>query len=405
MACTKTSGWRTAAVFVITMLSAQAALAQMGPRGPQGPRPVGVVTVAEESVPYVVTLPGRAVAYQETGIRPQVGGEVREILYEPGRPVDEGEILFRLDPETHAAALAAAEASVAGAEASLTSAQATVERYRRLEGSGVSAVERSNAEVALVQAEADLKAAEAARDVAQLSLRRTEITSPIAGVPDVAAVSVGDIVTANQAQALTTITQLDPIYVDVSQSSARLLRIREQVRQGRLINGQLNTRLILETGAFHSDSGRLVSPGIYVSPTTGTVPIRLQFDNEQQMILPGQFLRVEMTLGTSRAILIPQRATRRAADGTLTAFVLRDGQAQQVTLTETGTHRNSWIVTQGISEGEQIIVDGLDNLRSGAEVIPIAVMIDPDGVVQDLPKQTPPTDTPADSGPAESGAD
>lgn len=397
MACGKTPDWRLAAALLIAMALPAAAQTggQMGPGGTQGPREVGVMTVAEESVPYVVTLPGRAVAYQETGIRPQVGGEVREIVYEPGRPVQEGEVLFRLDPETLAAALAAAEAAVAGAEASLTSAQATVERYRRLEGSGVSAVERSNAEVALTRAEADLKAAEAARDAAQLSLRRTEIVSPIAGVPDVPAVSVGDIVTANQSLTLTTITQLDPIYVDVSESSARLLRTRERVQAGTLTgNGQLDTRLILETGEMHPDTGRLVSPGITVSPTTGTVPIRLEFDNARQTILPGQFLRVEMTLGTTRAVLIPQRATRRAADGTLTAFVARDGQAQQVTLTETGTWRNSWIVTQGIAEGEQVILDGLENLRSGARIAPVPVMINAEGVVQDVPADDAPADVP-----------
>ncbi len=301
--------WHYAAAFLL-ILTSQAVPQGMGGGmggGPQGPRQVGVMDVAEENVPYIVTLPGRAVAYQETGIRPQVGGEVLEIAYEPGRPVKVGDVLFRLDPETLAAALAAAEAKVAGSEASLTQARSTVDRYRRLEGSGVSTVDRSNAEVALTQAEADLKAAEAERDAAQLSLRRTEIVSPIAGVPDVAAVSVGDLVTANQAESLTTITQLDPIYVDVSESSARLLRNRERMQTGTLTaNAKLATRLILETGEFYSGTGRMVSPGITVSPTTGTVPIRLQFDNSDHMILPGQFLRVEMTIGTTRAVLIPQ---------------------------------------------------------------------------------------------------
>lgn len=376
--------WQAAAIILLA-LSAQVAAQGMfgGSRNDQGPREVGVMTVAEESVPYTTTLPGRAVAYQETGIRPQVGGEVLEIAYEPGQPVAAGDILFRLDPETLAAALAAAKASVAGAEASLSSAQATVARYRRLEGSGVTAVDRSNAEVALAQAEAELKAAEAARDTAELSLRRTDIVSPIAGVPDVAGVSVGDLVTANQSDTLTTITQLDPIYVDVNESSARLLRNRERIQAGSLLsNGETQTRLILETGEAYQQRGRMVSPGIAVSPTTGTVPIRLQFDNPDRLILPGQFLRVEMTVGTTRAVLIPQRATRRASDGTLTAFVAREGRAQQVTLTESGSFRNSWIVTQGISEGEEVILDGLENLRPGAEIAPVPVMLDENGVVR-----------------------
>ncbi|MDF3604946.1 efflux RND transporter periplasmic adaptor subunit [Paracoccus sp. DMF-8] len=390
--------WQTAAVLLLA-LAAQAAAQGMfggGSRGTPGPREVGVMTVSDENVPYTVTLPGRAVAYQETGIRPQVGGEVLEISYEPGQPVAQGEVLFRLDPETLSAALAAAEASVAGAEASLSSAQATVERYRRLEGSGVTSVDRSNAEVALAQAQAELKAAEAARDTAQLSLKRTEIVSPIQGIPDVAAVSVGDLVTANQSELLTTITQLDPIYVDVNESSARLLRNRERVQAGSLlVNGEAGTRVILETGEAYQGTGRLVSPGIAVSPTTGTVPIRLQFDNPDGMILPGQFLRVEMTVGTTRAVLIPQRATRRATDGTLTAFVARDGTAQQITLTESGSYRGSWIVTQGITAGEEVILDGLENLRSGAEIATVPVALDAQGVVRpaEAPEASPPAAT------------
>ncbi|WP_191569589.1 efflux RND transporter periplasmic adaptor subunit [Paracoccus yeei] len=349
-------------------------------RGPDGPTPVGVVTTAEEDVPRTVTLPGRAIAYQQTAIRPQVGGEILDIVYDPGRPVRAGDVLFRIDPETLAAALAAAEASVAGAEASLTQAQNTVTRYRRLEGSGVSAVDRANAEVALKQAEADLAAARAARDAAQLSLDRTAILSPLDGMADVPQVSVGDLVTANQSEALTTITQLDPIYVDVSESSARLMRSRAGGSAGQLIRtGAVQTRLTLETGEEYQGEGRLVSPGIAVSPTTGTVPIRLRFDNPDLRILPGQFLRVQMTLGSTRAVLVPQRATSRASDGTLTAFVVRDGRAQQVVLSEQGSYRNNWIVTQGISPGEQLILDGLDDLRAGTEVAPVPVQIDAQG--------------------------
>ena len=370
----------------LAILLAGPAFAQQGPgaRGPQGPTQVGVMATAEEDVPYTVTLPGRAIAYQQTGIRPQVGGEVLEIAYDPGKAVKAGDVLFRLDPETLAAALSAAEAAVAGAEASLTQAQNTVTRYRRLEGSGVSAVERANAEVALKQAEADLKSAEAARDAARLSLQRTEIKSPLDGMADVAAVSVGDLVTANQSESLTTITQLDPIYVDVSESSARMLRNRARITAGQLVvNGGVQTQLILETGEEYRGEGRIVSPGIAVSPTTGTVPIRLRFDNPDGMILPGQFLRVKLTLGTTRAVLVPQRATSRASDGTLTAFVARDGKAQQVTLSEQGSYRNSWIVTQGISPGEQLILDGLENLRAGTEVTTVPVTIDAQGVVRE----------------------
>jgi len=374
-----------AALLLVPVLAATPALAQHRQGGQQGPREVGIMITSEEDVPYTITLPGRAIAYQQTAIRPQVGGEILEISYDPARPVKAGDLLFRIDPETLAAALAAADAAVAGAEASLTEAENTVTRYRRLEGSGVSAVDRAGAEVALKQAEAELKSAEAARDVAQLSLDRTRITSPIDGMANVAEVSVGDLVTASQSDALTTITQLDPIYVDVSESSASILRNRAQIDRGRLTRtGEVQAQLTLETGEEYKGAGRIVSPGIAVSPTTGTVPIRLQFDNPDRLILPGQFLRVEMTLGSTRAVLVPQRATRRASDGTLTAFVVRDGETQQVTLSAQATYRNSWVVNQGISPGEQLVLDGLDNLRVGAKVTTVPVRIDEEGVVREV---------------------
>lgn len=373
-----------AALLLASGLAVTPVWAQQGPHGPQGPTEVGIMTTAEEEVPYIVTLPGRAIAYQQTAIRPQVGGEILEITYDPAHPVRIGDVLFRIDPETLAAALAAAEAGVAGANATLTEAQNTVARYRRLEGSGVSAVDRAAAEVALKQAEAALKAAEADRLSAQLALDRTNIASPIDGIADVTDISVGDLVTANQAEVLTTITQLDPIFVDVSQSSASILRNRAKLNTGELVqNREVQAHLTLETGAEYEGEGKIVSPGILVSPTTGTVPIRLQFDNPDRMILPGQFLRVRVTLGSTRAVLVPQRATSRASDGTLTAFVVRDGKAQQITLSEQGSYRNSWIVTQGVNPGESLVLDGLDNLRAGTEVTTVPVRIDNEGVVRE----------------------
>lgn len=373
------------AALVIALAVALPGPSQAQSNRPSGPTSVGVITAAEADVPYTLTLPGRAIAYQQTAIRPQVGGEILEIAYDPGQPVKAGDLLFRIDPETLAAALAAAEASVAGAEASLTQAQNTVTRYRRLEGSGVSAVDRANAEVALKQAEAALAAAKAARDADQLALDRTRIVSPIDGMADVPRVSVGDLVTPSQSDALTTITQLDPIYVDVSQSSAQILRNRAKVNAGQLVrNGEVQTRLTLETGEEYQGTGQIVSPGIAVSPTTGTVPIRLRFDNPDRLILPGQFLRVEMTLGTTRAVLVPQRATQRSSDGTLTAFVARDGKAQQVKLTEQGSWHNNWVVTHGLTPGEALILDGLDRLRAGAEVTTVPVEIDAQGVVREV---------------------
>jgi membrane fusion protein (multidrug efflux system) len=363
-----------------------------GPGGaPSGPAEVGVVELAAEDVPYTLILPGRAVAFEEADVRPRVSGVIEEVAYQAGRPVTAGDLLFRIEDDAYAAAVAAAEATVAGARSSVATAQATVDRYRSLEGSAVTRAELETAEAALSQAQASLASSEAALQTARLDLQRTEIRSPIDGIPNVAAVSVGELVTENQAEALTTVTRLDPIYVDVTESSARMMRIRERIDAGTLSAGDaLEMRLVLETGDIHEGEGTLVTPATTVSTTTGTVDYRVQFDNPDRKILPGQFLRVEVTLGTSPGILVPQRATSRSPDGSLTAFLAKDGSAREVTLTTTGTYRNGWVVTEGVQSGDLLIVDGLNNLRDGAEVTTVPVTIDDQGVVREVADSAPP---------------
>ncbi|EYD74244.1 efflux transporter, RND family, MFP subunit [Rubellimicrobium mesophilum DSM 19309] len=365
---------------------------------PQGPAEVGVVTLATEDIPYALTLPGRAVAYEETDIRPRVSGVIEEVAYQPGQPVEAGDLLFRIEDDSYAAAVAAAEATVAGAEASLATAQATVERYRSLEGQAVTRADLETAEAAFSQAQASLASAQAGLTSAELDLSRTEIHSPIAGVPSVPQVSTGELVTANQAEALAVVTRLDPIYVDVTESSARMMRVRDRIDEGSLAPGDaVGFRLVQETGEVLEGQGTLVTPGTSVSTTTGTVDFRIRFDNPDRQVLPGQFLRVEVTLGTSEGIVVPQRATSRAANGDLTAYVVRDGVARQVTLTTTGTHANGWIVTDGVEPGDLLVVDGLSSLRDGAEVTTVPVEIDEQGVVHDLAPEAEPAEGQASS--------
>ncbi|TNC51225.1 efflux RND transporter periplasmic adaptor subunit [Rubellimicrobium rubrum] len=388
---------RLAAIALILALPSGLAQAQTpgGPPGAEeaGPAEVGVIELLAEDVPYALTLPGRAVAFEEADVRPRVSGVIEEVAFQAGRPVKAGDLLFRIEDDTYATAVAAAEATVAGARSSVATAQATVERYRSLEGSAVTRADLETAEAALSQARASLASSEAALQAAQLDQERSEIRSPIDGIPDVAEVSVGELVTANQAEALTRVTRLDPIYVDVTESSARMLRIRERIDAGTLESGDaLGMKLVLETGEMHEGEGTLVTPATAVSTTTGTVDFRVQFDNPDCRVLPGQFLRVEVTLGTSPGIIVPQRATSRAPDGSLTAFVARDGVAYEVTLTTTGTYRNGWVVTEGAQPGDQLIVDGLNNLRDGAEVVPRPVEIDEQGVVRDVASTEPAQD-------------
>ncbi|MDP3339231.1 efflux RND transporter periplasmic adaptor subunit [Frigidibacter sp.] len=381
------------ALAALALLSGPA-VAQGGPPpggAPAGPTEVGVMELTLEPVARSYTIPGRAVAFEETQVRPRVGGVVTEILYSPGRQVEVGTPLFRLDSASYEAARSSAEAMVAKAEAVLNAAETTLTRLERLEGTGATTADVDSARASVAEARADVQSAEADLQIAESELSWTEIASPISGIADVSQVSVGDLVTAGQTDALTTITRLDPIYVDMTEPSSRILSMRDDIDSGALtVNDKLQVSLTLESGKVYSGTGTLVSPGFAVSSTTGTVGIRFQFDNPRRMILPGMFVRGEVVLGTSDAILVPQRAATRGRDGTLTAWVVGEGSlAEQVSLTESGSFENAWIITSGVAEGDQLIVDGLSNLRAGAEVSPVPVTLDADGVVSDAAEAAP----------------
>ncbi|MBT9384537.1 efflux RND transporter periplasmic adaptor subunit [Pseudooceanicola sp. CBS1P-1] len=368
----------------VAALIAMPGLALAQSAGKSGPTEVGVVTLQTASVPYDVTLPGRAVAKDQTEIRPRVEGTIEAINYTAGRSVKAGDILFTLDSDTYDVALAAAQAEKASGEAAVSAAQATVNRYERLNGVGVTQGDLETAQTSLASAKATLSSAEASLKSAQLNLDRTVIRSPIDGVVDVPEFSVGALVTANQTDALTTVTRLDPIYVDVQESSARMLRVRQMISDGTMTPGdKLDATLTLETGQVYEGKGTLVSPSALVSTTTGSLDFRFEFSNPDQLILPGQFLRVELTLGTTQAVLVPQRATDRSSDGTLTAFIAADGVAKQVVLTSKGSYQNAWVVTSGVQAGDKLVVDGLRDLKAGAKITTVPVTINAQGVVQD----------------------
>lgn len=384
------STFRKFGMVLAVLMSTTAANAQSGPPGAMGAMPpvdlqVGVVEMARQAVPRVVTSPGRAVAFQEVGLRPRVGGVIEDILYTPGQMLEVGDPLFRIDDAAYLAAAATARANVATAEAKLTLMQAAYDRAQQLEGRGSSTAEVEAALANLEEAEATLDAARAALDYAQTELSWTTLTSPIKGRAGVSTVSVGDLVTAGQADALTTIIRFDPIYVDMMEASARILSIRSSLTDGTLEqNDTLQATLTLENGEVYRGNGQLVTPGNTVSTSTGTVTIRFQFDNPQHVILPGMFVRGDVAVGTVQAYLVPQRAATRGASGELTAYILaEDGTAQQVTLQDDGSYENAWIVRDGLKDGDKLIVDGLSALRPGQAVTQVAAVIDQDGIARD----------------------
>jgi membrane fusion protein (multidrug efflux system) len=346
---------------------------------------VGVVTLHKQPIPRLFVLPGRAVAYEQVDIRPRVDGVISKILYTPGKKLDVGAPLFQLDDASYVAAVASAEADMASAKANLPVVQAAYDRAKKLEGAGYTKAQVETARSELAGAKATLKASEAALTYARIQHSWTTITSPIKGYAEVPNVSVGDLVTSAQSDALTTVTRLDPIDVDMLDPSTRLLSIRNQIKKGILQPSKgLNAILQLENGETYEGIGKMVAPSKTVSSTTGTISIRFRFENPEQKILPGMFLRGTIQFGTIQAYLVPQRAASMDTTGKLKAYrVSADGKAEQISMHSEGVYNNNWIATDGINEGDRIIIDNLKFMRVGKPVTPVEAIIDDNGLVQD----------------------
>ncbi|RJE81527.1 efflux RND transporter periplasmic adaptor subunit [Paracoccus sp. JM45] len=367
-----------AAIFIAAPVWAQAP-------GGMPPKSVGVVTLSLQDVPRIVTLPGRAVAAASTDIRPRVSGIVTEILYEPGKQIEAGTPMFRIEDTTYQANLASAEADVSSAQAQVTQAQSSYERNRKLLGSGTTQSQVETALATLDQANATLQSAQAALTLAQQDLDRTTITSPINGIASVADVSVGDLVTENQTDAMTTVTQLDPIEVDMYEPSSRILKVMDEIKDGSLrINDELNATLTLENGRTYQAIGEMVAPGVTVSTSTGAIDTRFRFENPENIILPGMFLRGQVELGTTSALLVSQSSATRDKVGTLTAWVVVDGKVSKRQLEDEGSYQQQWIITEGLEDGDVLVVDGLTGLQEGTEVTTIPVTFDENGVIREV---------------------
>lgn len=349
---------------------------------------VGVVTLTARPVPLTTELPGRVLASAVAEVRPQVNGIVRQRVFTEGTEVKQGDILYELESASFQAAYAAASAMLQGAQAVAASAQATFNRTERLAASGnVSAQDMDTARMALLQAQANVAAAEAALQTAQINLDNTVIRAEIPGLIGTSSVSVGSLVTANQAAALATIRQIDSIYVDLAHSSADLLRMRAKADAGELGMMAAETQdvqLRLEDGSVYAETGTISLSEVVVSETTGTYSLRATFPNPRRLLMPGMFVRATIGVGlTPEAYLVPQRAVTRNAAGEPTAFfVTADNKAQRRTLVTSGTVGNDWLVIDGVSEGDRVIIDRLQVIEAGMDVLPLAVQLDSDGVVK-----------------------
>ncbi len=338
-----------------------------------GPPQVSFVTVAEQPVTLSTVLPGRTSAYETSDVRPQVDGLVLARLFEEGEHVGAGQPLYRIDPAPYEAQAANARAALARARAEIASSAGLARRYGELVKINAIAVQDfENARTSAEQARADVAAQQAALRSAQINLGRTTIKAPIAGRIGRSAITTGALVAASQAAPLATIQRLDPIFVDIQQSSADLLRLRQQMLAGALVDssGTAHVRLTLEDGTVYPETGTLKFADVTVDPATGSQAIRAVFPNPNRLLLPGMFVRAELVEGTrTKAILVPQQAVSRDERGQPTVLVVgADGKLQQRTLTAPRTVGTDWLVTAGIKPGDKVVVEGAQTLQPGAAV-------------------------------------
>lgn len=350
---------------------------QGGAPGAGGPPPapaVTVMTLKTESVPMVAELPGRTTSFLIAELRPQVTGIVTERAFNEGSEVKAGQVLYRIDPAPYQAAYDSAKATLARAEANAQVARIKAERHAGLvKIEAVSKQAHDDVQAGLKQAQAEVAAAKAALDKAKIDLDYTRLKSPIAGRIGRSAVTAGALVTANQAQALATVQQLDPIYVDLTQSSADMLRLRNEVAAGRLLagaKGEVPVKLILEDGSEYAAEGRLALSEVTVDEGTGSVTLRAKFSNADGVLLPGMYVRARLPQGTrSDAILVPHKALSRDPLGNALVMAV-DAESKVVArpVQVAQSLGENWVVTGGVKAGERIIVEGLQKVRPGAAV-------------------------------------
>lgn len=343
------------------------------PPGAPPPTPVGVMVVAEQPVTLSTELPGRTSPYETSDVRPQVDGIIRARLFTEGDYVREGQPLYRIDPVTYEARVASARAAFARAQASTVAAEGQVRRYAELvKRDFVSHQLYDNAISAAGEARADVAAQAAALRSARIDLDRTVIRAPISGRIGRSIYTTGALVKAGQDNPLTTIQRLDPIYVDIQQSSVDLLRLREQTIAGEVSSGKAPVRLELESGSMYPLVGSLSFADVTVDAGTGSQTIRAVFPNPQHLLLPGMFVRGRLTQGVqSRGILIPQRAVSRDERGRPTVIIVGKNNIAELRVIDANrTVGTDWLVTSGIQVGDKVITDAGPLLRPGIPVKP-----------------------------------
>jgi membrane fusion protein (multidrug efflux system) len=345
-----------------------------GPGGPKGPITVGYVVVQRGSAPIQQELPARVNAFQVSDVRPQVNGVILRRYFQEGSVVRQGQTLYQIDPSIYSAQAAQAAANLQSARANAEAARTLAARYKPLVAAeAISKQDYTNAVAQARQADAAIAQNSAALRQAQVSLRFTRVPAPITGRIGLSNYTEGALVTANQTEPLTTITRLDPIYVDIQQSAADLLALRRSLAQGGAMPTTAQVRLTLPDGSDYGMTGTVEFSQVLVDQSTGTVTIRARFPNPQGVLLPGMFVNAAFAqaIDTS-AFLVPQQAVQRDPQGNATIWIVGPGStAVQRTVTADRTQGAYWVVTHGLAGGEKVITQGTQNLIPGAKIKPV----------------------------------
>ena len=363
--------------------------------GAGGPKPppveVGVVTATPGDVGLITELPGRVEASRVAQVRARAAGILQQRVFKEGSDVKAGQVLFRIDPAPYAAAAESARASLAKAQANLAQASAQAERYRPLvAANAISKQDFVNAEAAEKQAQADVAAAKAAVRTADINLSYASVTAPISGRIGRALVTEGALVGQGEATALAVVQQIDPVYVNFTQSAADVLQLRRAMESGqfkRAGGGQgASVKLVLSDGSEYAQAGKLLFTDLSVDPTTGQVTLRAEVPNPKGELLPGLYLRVRIEQAqASNAITLPQQAVTRTQQGDTVSVVGEDGKVSQRTVKISAAQNNRWVVLDGLKAGEKVMVDGFQKLQ----------MLPPGTPVKPVPWQAPGTPAPA----------
>lgn len=334
---------------------------------------VGVVTLTTQSTTLSSELAGRTAAQMVAQIRPQVGGIVQKRAFTEGAMVKAGELLYQIDPASYQSTQASAKASLARAEATAAAARLKAKRQAELFAiEAISQQDNEDAQTALQQAEADVASAKAALDTATINLERTRIVSPIAGRVEASTVTPGALVTANQETALTTVQQLDPMYVDIPQSSLEVLQLKKALASGALKSegDSARVQIVLEDGSTYVHEGKLQFAGVTVNTSTGAVTLRALVPNPERLLMPGMYVRAKLDKGTApEALLVPQPGIGRDNTGKATALVVNaENKVEQRKVEVAEAIGTNWRVIDGLKAGERVIVEGSGKVRPGQSV-------------------------------------